>query len=287
LSTKEEALKKAMEQKEEIKGRGESLQRVVEEAVRRALDGALNPEETRGASLPFSTPPEPPPERKVPVETIFSKEAEHSLWWYKGINSIAINIKMNIGEGRGKGAILFASSVSGEGTTTLCSNVSLALARVSPGNVLLLDCNAQHPEIHKLFNAEPNPGLTDILMEKINWEDGIRKSNLKNYFVLPFGQPLQEPLSLLGSEAMEGLLNVLKTDFDFIFLDAPPILGSAETEMIVPWVEALVLIIKAQSTRREVVMRAVERIIRHKELLGAILNQQEFIIPQFLYKRLK
>ncbi len=288
MSTKEEALKKAMEQKEEeIKGRGGSLQQVVEEAVRKALDGVLHPEESGGgASLSFSTPPESPPERKVPVETIFSKEAEHSLWWYKGINSIAVNIKMNIGEGK-KGTVLFASSVSGEGTTTVCSNVSLALARICNGNVLLLDCNAQHPEIHKLFNAEPAPGLTDILLENINWEEAIRKTNLKNYYVLPFGQTLPEPLSLLGSEAMEGLLNVLKTDFDFIFLDAPPILGSAETEMIVPWVEASVLIVKAQSTRREVVMRAMERIIRHKEFMGAILNQQEFIIPQFLYKRLK
>ena len=208
------------------------------------------------------------------------------MGWYRGIHSIAINIKRKVGEGK-RGAVLFTSSVPGEGTTTLCSNVSLALARVWAGNVLLLDCNAQHPEIHKLFNTEPVPGLTDILMEKINWEEAIRKTNLKNYYVLPFGQSLQEPLPLLGSVAMEWLLNVLKTDFDFIFLDAPPILEGAGAEMIVPWVEAVVLIIKAHSTRREVVMRAAERIIRHKEFIGAILNQQEWFIPRFLDKRQK
>jgi protein-tyrosine kinase len=286
LSTKEEALKKAREQKEELIGRGESLRQVVEEAVRKALDGALYSEEAGGHSPAFTTPPEPPRERKGPVESIFFKEVAHSSWWTKGVNSIAVNIKLTLGEGK-KGAVLFTSSVSGEGTTTLCSHVSLTMARVSSGQVLLLDCNAQHPEIHKLFNTESAPGLTDILMEKTNWEDAIRKTNLNNYYVLPFGQPIQEPLSLLGSEAMEGLLNVLRTDFDFIFLDAPPILGSVETEMIVPWVEAAVLVIKAHATRREVALRAVERIVRHREFIGAILNQQEFNIPQFLYKRLK
>ena len=275
-----------MEQKAGINSRGDSLQQVVEEAVRKALDGALNLEEERPSPRSFATQTEPYPDRKFPVEAIFPKETDHSLWWTKGINAIAANIKLKMGEGK-KRAILFTSSTSGEGTTTVCSHVSLALARVYTGNVLLLDCNAQHPEIHTLFNTETAPGLTDILTERMPWADAVRKSNLKNFFILPFGPPLQEPLSLLGSEAMEGLLNNLKTDFDFLFLDAPPVLRSSEAEMILPWVEASVLIIKAHTTRREVVMRAVERLIRHKEFMGAVLNQQEFMIPKFIYQRLK
>ncbi|MBI4766795.1 MAG: CpsD/CapB family tyrosine-protein kinase [Deltaproteobacteria bacterium] len=283
MSTKEEALKKAMEQMEGLKGRVESLQKAVEKAVRKTLEGDLPPEEAGGTSLSWETPEEPFREGKVPVETLFPKESRYSLEWYSGIHSLAINIKRKVGEGK-KGAVLFTSSVPGEGTTTLCSNVSLALARVLAGNVLLLDCNARHPEIHKLFNTESIPGLTDILMEKINWEEAIRKTTLKNYYVLPFGQSLQDPWSLLGSVAMEGLLNVLKVDFDFIFLDAPPILEWTGAEMIVPWVEAAVLIIKAHSTRREVVMRAAERIIDRREFIGAILNQQKWFTTRFLNK---
>lgn len=272
---------------EGLKGRVESLQQVVEKAVRKNLEEDLQPEEPGGGtSLSWETPAETFLERKAPGETIFFKEPQHSLRWYRGIHSIAITIKRRVGEGK-RGTVLFTSSVSGEGTTTLCSNVSLALARVWAGNVLLLDCNAQHPEIHKLFNTEPIPGLTDILMEKINWEEAIRKTDLKNYFVLPFGQSLPEPFPLLGSLAMEWLLNVLKTDFDFIFLDAPPVLEGAGAETIVPLAEAVVLVIKAHTTRREVVMRAAERIIHHKGFLGAILNQQEWFIPPFLDKRPK
>lgn len=281
MSTKEEALKKVLEQKEGgLKGRGESLQQVVEEAVRKALDGALHSEERGEASFQWPGSPGSSPEGKGGLETVFPPETGHSLGWHRRIHSLASTIQMKIGEGK-KGVVLFVSSVSGEGTTTLCTHISLALARICSGNVLLLDCNAQHPEIHKLFNTGAVPGLTDILMEKINWEGAVRQSNLKNYYVLPFGHPLQEPLSLLGSVAMEELLKVLKKDFDFIFLDTPPILGSVEAEMIVPWVEAVVLIIKAQATPREVVIRAAERIIRLKEFTGAILNRQTLLFSPF------
>jgi len=273
-----------MELKEEIRFRGDDLQQLVEGAVRKALGESLKEEGSPKRPVFFET--DHHLEGKAAVEEILPKESGRSLQWFQAFNSIAVNIKIKIGEGK-KGAVLFTSSVSGEGTTTVCSNVSRALAKVCPGNILLLDCNAHHPEIHKLFNTEGVPGLTDILMGKIHWEDAVRKSNVRNFYILPFGQPLQEPLSLLGSEEMERLLSVLKTDFDFIFMDSPPILQSSEAEMIAPWVEGVVLVIKANTTRREVVMRAVERIIQQKEFLGAVFNQQEFIIPQFLYKRLK
>ncbi len=86
---------------------------------------------------------------------------------------------------------------------------------------------------------------------------------------------------------MDQLLKSFKAAFDFIFLDAPPILGNPEAETIVPWVDASVLIVEANATRREVVLKAVKRMVGQKDFLGAIYNKQVFIIPQFLYKRLK
>ncbi len=273
-----------MELKEEIRFRGDDLQQLVEGAVRKALGETQKEEGSPKRPVFFET--EHHPEGRAAAGEILPRESGGSLQWHQGIDSIAVNIKLKIGEGK-KGAVVFTSSVSGEGTTTVCSNVSRALAKVCPGNILLLDCNAHHPEIHRLFGTEGVPGLTDILMGRIHWEDAVRKSNVRNFYVLPFGQPLQESLSLLGSEGMGQLLNVLKTDFDFILMDSPPILQSAGAELIAPWVDGVILVIKANTTRREVVMRAVERMIQQKGFLGTVLNQQEFIIPQYLYKRLK
>jgi capsular exopolysaccharide synthesis family protein len=283
LSTKEEALKKAREQKG---GMDRPLQQAVEEAVRKALDGALPIDGEKTSSRSFSDRMNTVQGNAFSGRAFPHGEAEHSLWRSKEMDSIAINIKMQIGEEK-KGAVLFTSSVTGEGTTTVCSNVSLALTKICSGNILLLDGNARHPQIHALFDLDPLPGLTDVLLGKILWEDAVRISDLRNFYVLPFGQPLREPMPLLGSEGMEGLLNALKTEFDFILLDLPPILESAEAEMIAPWVEASVLIIQALATRKEVVMRAVERIIRHRTFLGAVFNQKKRINPRFRYQRLK
>ncbi len=271
MSTKEEALKKAREQKAGI---DRHLQQAVEEAVRKALDGTLPQEGEKPSPRSFTVRMNTVPGNGFSGKAIPPREAEYLLWRSKEIDSIALNIKMQMGEGK-KGTILFTSSVSGEGTTTICSNVSLALTRICTGNILLLDGNTRHPEIHARFDLDPLPGLTDVLLGKIPWEDAVRISDLKNFYILPFGQPLQEPLPLLGFEGMEGLLNALKPEFDFILLDLPPILESAEAEMIVPWVEASVLIIQARATRKEVVMRAVERFNRHRAFLGVVFNQKK------------
>ena len=216
----------------------------------------------------------------------FPAESEHRLCRSQEIDSIAVRINTRIGEGK-KGAVLFASSVSGEGTTTVCSNVALALTRICDGNILLLDGNARHPEIQALFDLDPFPGLTDVLLGNVPWEDAVRISDLKNFYILPFGQPLQQPLPLLGSEGMKELLNALKAEFDFILLDLPPILESPEAEMILPWVEASVLIIRARSTRKEIVRRAAERFISHRAFLGVVFNKKKQNIPRFGYQRRK
>jgi protein-tyrosine kinase len=268
LSTKEEALKKAREQKVGI---DRHLQQAVEEAVRKALDGTLPVDGERTSRRSFTVRMNTVPENAPRGKASHRDDTQQPLWRSKEIDSIANTIKKKMGEGK-NGAVLFTSSVSGEGTTSICANVSLALAKICTGNILLLDGNARHPDIHTLFDLDPLPGLTDVLLGKILWEDAVRVSELKNFYVLPFGQPLQTPLSLLGAEGMEGLLNVLKTEFDFILLDLPPILESAEAEMIAPWVEGSVLIIRARVTRRVVIRRAVERFIRHRPFWGAVFN---------------
>ena len=283
MSTKEEALKKAREQKA---GLDRPLQQAVEEAVRKALDGTLPFDAEKPSPRSFAVRMNTLQENTSSRKALPPCEAGHRLWRSEEIDSIAIKIKMQMGEGK-KGAVLFASSVSGEGTTTVCSNVSLALSKICTGNILLLDGNARHPEIHALFDLDPLPGLTDVLLGKIPWEEAVRISDFKNFYVLPFGQPLQEPLPLLGSEGMEGLLNTLKAEFDFILLDLPPILESAEAEMIVPWVEASILIIQARATRKEAVMRAVERVIGHRTFWGVVFNQKKQNIPRFRHRKRK
>jgi protein-tyrosine kinase len=284
LSTKEEALKKALEKKEESRAEGEDLQQRVEEAVRKAISDSLTEEVESPAALKMENEHPDGQDTETGEKEILIKEPGGPLSWQGGISGIAINIKLKLGE-EGKGAILFVSSVSGEGTTTLCAHVGQALARLVPGKVLLVDGNGHKPEIHKIFKTEAVPGIMEILQEKRPWPEAIRRSTIHNFYILPFGQKPAEPLLILGSRGMGELLKVLKENFDLILIDAPPILSSLEAEGIASRVEHIILVIKAQSTRRELVWKAMDRLRHYKEFMGAILNQQTFLLSPFLHKK--
>ncbi|MEW6186993.1 MAG: CpsD/CapB family tyrosine-protein kinase, partial [Thermodesulfobacteriota bacterium] len=135
------------------------------------------------------------------------------------------------------------------------------------------DGNVRHPTIHRFFKTEPEPGLLDILTGKLPWEKALRKSDRVNFYVLPSGSPAASPLFWLGSERMAELLALLKSEFEFVVIDAPPLLESAETELFLPWMEASVLVIKARRTGRETARRAVTRLQGYKNFLGAVLNR--------------
>jgi protein-tyrosine kinase len=284
LSTKEEALKKALEKKGESRAGGEDLQQQAEDAVRRAISDSLS-EEVGGQTAIKAESETPRCNGGIPLEGDLSTEPVSSLSWQGGIKAIAVNIKLKLGEGK-KGGVLLVSSVPGEGTTTLCAHVGQALARLLPGKVLLMDCNAQKPEIHKIFKTEAAPGLMEIIQGQTSWPEAIRRSTLENFYILPFGQKPAEPLLILGSRGMEEFLKTLKEHFDIILMDAPPVLTSLEAEWIAPRVEHIILVIKAQSTKREVVLKAMGRLRPYKEFMGAILNQQNFSVLPFLYKKI-
>jgi capsular exopolysaccharide synthesis family protein len=277
-----------MEQKsDEIRLREDALQRMVAEAVRSALGGIYKDQDPGAVtSRPAETPSEGFSGKVISVEEAVPKDGGRSFSWNNGINSIAASIKLKTGDPK-KGIILFTCSLRGEGTTTICSNVAVAEAKMSSGNILLIDCNPKNPDIHKLLKIEASPGLTDVLLKKVRWEDAVRKSNRKNFFVLPFGQGISDPFALWSHEEIDKVLGGMREVFEKVFLDGPPILSGPDAEMIAPHVDNVVLIVKANSTRREVVERAIGHIIVQKDILGMVYNQQVFKIPQFIYKRLK
>lgn len=272
MSTREEALKKTRSPEESLKEQGDLLRQMVEEAVRKVLDGTppSGGKEISSALTATLQPPFLEPEEKGPV--VLSQAEEDSRTWGPGINPVAVALK-KINRTGGKGAVLFTSSLSGEGSSTVCTRVSKVLAQICSGNILLLDGNVRHPSIHKFFKTGAEPGLMDILTGKFRWEEAVRKSNRLNYYVLPSGGLVENPLFWLGSERMAELLALLKTEFEFVLLDAPPLLENAETELFLPWMEATVLVIKARRTPRETARRAANRLQGYKNFLGAVLNR--------------
>jgi capsular exopolysaccharide synthesis family protein len=182
-------------------------------------------------------------------------------------------------------AVLLSSALAGEGTTEVTIGLALALAGSMGKRTAIVDCNMHHPEVHARFGV-PQVGLGEYLGREIPLEKALFNTVVPNLYVMPVGK---RPLSLaaFSQEDFSGLVADLRKRFDYVLMDAAPVGAHPECAVLCDKVDSVILVVKHGSTRREVVVRAKEIIIRAGgRILGIVLNRRKFPIPEFLYKRL-
>lgn len=113
-----------------------------------------------------------------------------------------------------------------EGKSFISSNLAITFAQ-QKRLTLLIDGDVRRGVLHKSFNVKKTPGLTDILMSNCtidadNVAKIIQKTNVPNLFMIPTGQPVPNPLEILGSHRMAQLHEFLKANFATIIIDTPP-----------------------------------------------------------------
>jgi capsular exopolysaccharide synthesis family protein len=163
-----------------------------------------------------------------------------------------------------------------EGKTTIAYNLAVAVAE-SGRTVLLIDADLRRPRLHEMFQVEPSPGLADLLKEASQNGSAaqyIRGTVIPNLSVLPtrrhdgegVGQLFMSPV--LG-EALRGL----KTRFDLIIVDTPPLLPFVETRLIARHSDGVVLVLRSEVTEHEAAL-ASQRLLAGDgiPLLGTVLN---------------
>ena len=129
-------------------------------------------------------------------------------------------------------SILISSPTTGEGKTTLVSNLGIAIAE-SGRRVLLVDGDLRMSRLHDIFDTGNNFGLRNILHGEIDVEvcpSGLlaQPTLVPNLFVLPSGTGSDDPVRLLHSQRFDVLLKRLEKDFDVVLIDSPPLLHLAD-----------------------------------------------------------
>jgi len=204
----------------------------------------------------------------------------------EGYRAIFTHLKQNLAQHDSR---LFAitSAQKNEGKTITALNLSVVIARDYKKKVLLVEGNLRNPIIDKLMNLNADEGLSNILSADIDYKKIIQASAIPNLFIITAGKKVHNTVELLHSERLKPLLERLKLDFDYIIIDTPSIISCADTKILAPLVDGVILTIKARGTRREVVDRA-EVIIKEMraKLLGFILTDIEYYIPDFIYRHL-
>ncbi len=187
----------------------------------------------------------------------------------------SVRTHLNFAQADGERLLALTSATPREGKTTVAVNVAASLAEQQGSEtVLLIDADLRRPQIHTSFEMSRDPGLTDVLDGTCEFEDAVKPAPLHpNLQVLSAGTPVSNPSEVIASAQFAELLHRLRTDFDFVVIDTPPLLAVTDSVVIAKLVEGTLIVVRADQTDRAAVSRAMEQLRRvDARLLGVILN---------------
>jgi capsular exopolysaccharide synthesis family protein len=172
--------------------------------------------------------------------------------------------------------ILITSSAPAEGKTLISLNLAGCFAQ-DEKRTLIVDCDLRKPRLHSIMGESIAPGLTDYLFGKTTYENILRMSKLPKLDYIPAGTIQNNPSEILNSRKMISLLHKLKEDYDIVILDTAPILAVSDSEVLVNFVDASILVASVNSTNIDWVKQSVELLKREQNsFLGVVLNNYDF-----------
>jgi exopolysaccharide transport family protein len=179
--------------------------------------------------------------------------------------------------------ILFGSANPGEGKTTSVANLAASLAQ-NGAKVLAVDADLRRPTLHRHFGLEHTPGLSDLVVGRAKAAEVVRPTSVPGLSILPCGYIPPNPAELLGSDALRDVLQGLRKKYDWVLVDAPPILAMADTPVLCPFVDGLVLVVWSESSSRPALRRALDQIERvGGKLTGVVLNKVDLQRNSYYY----
>ncbi|PYR80686.1 MAG: hypothetical protein DMF86_00015 [Acidobacteria bacterium] len=174
--------------------------------------------------------------------------------------------------GRPLRAILVTSPGKGDGKSLTAANLALTMAQEFQQRVLLVDSDLRRPTVHRLFGLQQSPGLVDILMGGSTLEESLVSIAEHHLTILPSGPVPTRPAELLGSSAMRRLLDTVRTQFDRVLLDMPPVAPLADVSIVASMIDGVLMIVRAGATTKPAIERALSGLDASK-VLGIVLNE--------------
>lgn len=174
--------------------------------------------------------------------------------------------------GRAPRSIAFVSAEAHEGKTTVCCNLAISLAQLGK-RVLVIDGDIRRPGVQDFFQLSGSSGLVNCLAGQGEWRSLVQLTQTRGLDCLICGPEPPNPGELLSSEGMEALITDAMKDYDFVLVDAPPLLNITDGRILAAVVEGTVLVIKGGATSREQVQRAqdcADAVGAH--MIGVVLN---------------
>ena len=176
--------------------------------------------------------------------------------------------------------ILVSSPGPGEGKSTSVTNLAITMAQMG-SKTILVDSDLRRPVLHSLFDLKRDVGLSNYLVGRAEIEEVIRPTSVDNLYLISCGILPPNPSELLGSKRMQELIQQLKSEYDYVLFDSPPLIAVTDAVVMAPWVDGVVLVLRSGKTDRDAAVRAFELLRNVKaNVLGTLLND---VLPSYMY----
>lgn len=178
---------------------------------------------------------------------------------------------LRVCEEGGHRSLLISSPGRGEGKSAVASNLALLLAAEINRRVLIVDGDLRKPSLASLFEVSRTPGLSDVALGRIPWRQAIAQAPWNGLAVLPAGARVDNASELLNGPVARQFFHEVRNAYDFVVVDAPPVLPVADAVVLAGVVDAVLLVARTGQTPREALVDAVDALAKTR-LLGVVLN---------------
>lgn len=166
----------------------------------------------------------------------------------EAFRTIRANLRF-IDHGAPHRAIVVSSAQQSEGKSTTVTNLAVVLSETG-ARVALIDGDLRRPRVADIMGLEGAVGLTDVLIGRYELDDVLQEWGAHGLRVLPAGSIPPNPSELLGSAQMQLLIETLTSRYDYVLIDAPPVLPVADAALLGAITNGVLMVVAAKRSRR-------------------------------------
>lgn len=202
-----------------------------------------------------------------------------AFWEYQKLKN---NVLASVLTNEACSSLCITSSVKNEGVSFLALALAQLAAEEDSLSTLYIDTNLREESVASGTKLQ---GLSDIYLNSIQLEAVIYPTSTDKLFILPAGRQPSDPAVLLRSTFFRNIYHKLCQQFSLIIFNTPSLQLFPEASVIAQLADAVLLVVKSEDTRREVVQDTINKLkMVDAHLLGSVLNQTKHYIPKLLYK---
>ena len=170
-------------------------------------------------------------------------------------------------------SILITSAEMDEGKSTGVANIARCFSELEDKKIIVVDCDFRKKGLNEQFGiSRSSMGLSNLIYNGVPLDKCLKKEG--NLDILPCGTLHCNPSVLLELERTKNFINLLREEYDYIFIDSPPILRVNDACILAQYVDGTLIVSGSKEIDKHEVKETKNRLAKvNANIIGVVLNK--------------